>query len=143
MEDKRLMDEHAVKIFETRCAFVSLVADNIVLLEEKPNAMIELADAVETSAEVNKLHGDGKWGLLVDIRNMKSVTKEARDYYGHEDTAPFCCACALLVNSYFSTLIANFFISFTKLSKPTKLFSSKEEAIEWLKRILLVENKME
>jgi hypothetical protein len=118
---------------ETRTALLSLLENNIVLLEEKPDAQIEIEDAKNTVNVIGKIHASGNWAVLVDIRKMKSLTKEARDYYGNNSIMRESSGCALLTESFFSKMLGNFFIGFSKPEFPARIFNSREEAILWLK----------
>ena len=73
----------------------------------------------------------------LDLRQIKSQTREARDYYGGEESGRCFSAAAVLVESPVSRLLGNFFIGFNKSTNaPLKLFTSEQEAIEWLKTFL-------
>lgn len=71
--------------------------------------------------------------MLIDMRQLTSMSKEARTYYADDNSAKGRVAIALLIDSYFSKIMANFYISYSKPPYPVKLFTSKQEAIEWLK----------
>jgi hypothetical protein len=126
-------NENPSRIFETSSARISMLEHNIVLAEDKQDIPIGLQHAVENMKVVNSIHSQKNWGLLVDSRKTKSMDKDARDYYSRLDKKPGCAALAILIESNFSKVIANFFIGFSRPEFPTKLFTSKEEAMEWLK----------
>ena len=73
--------------------------------------------------------------LFIDLKNVKTITKEARDYYGSEVAKNMAEALAVLTPSLVSKIIAAFFINFNKAPMTFKLFNSKEKAFEWLKRV--------
>ncbi|HEX9439902.1 MAG TPA: hypothetical protein VF909_09480 [Roseiflexaceae bacterium] len=102
-----------------------------------PGVEQTLEAARENLQATVELSGGQRRPLLVDIRQIKSQTREARDYYtGPEGTRCFSAA-AMLVDSPVSRLLGNFMIGFNKSSSvPGKLFSSEAEAIEWLKTFL-------
>ncbi len=68
---------------------------------------------------------------LVDAIKIKSVTKEARDYFANEGNA-LITANALMVKSHVFKMIVNFFINVNKPSSPTRMFTDKQQAIKWL-----------
>lgn len=71
--------------------------------------------------------------MLVDIRYLKGVSKEVRDYIGKEDVATRQTKClAILVGSGIPKIMGNIFMRFSKPPYPTRLFTNKEKAIEWL-----------
>lgn len=68
---------------------------------------------------------------LFDITKVKHSTKEARDYLANEGSE-LVAASAILVNSPVVRMMANFFIMVNKPNNPTRMFTDKESAIEWL-----------
>lgn len=74
--------------------------------------------------------------VIIDLREMKSVSKEARDWYAGDEPAKYALAQALLIGSPISKLIGNFFIGLNRTRFPTRLFTSETEAVAWLKGFL-------
>ena len=98
-----------------------------------PNAEETLADAKEYIATVVKISKGKRCPLFVDMRNCKSITREAREYYAGEKSAKAVSAAAGLIGSPVSRIIGNFFMRLNKPVLPTKIFTSETEALEWLK----------
>lgn len=74
--------------------------------------------------------------LLVDFKNMKSQTKDCRDYFAKDPThVATHSAAALVVNSALTRMIANFFLGMNKAVKPVRLFDDRESAIKWLQSL--------
>ena len=69
---------------------------------------------------------------FVDMRGIRSVTKEARQYLSVEGSA-YVIAGALLIDSVLNRTIGNIFLTVNKPAVPVRLFTSKEEAFKWLK----------
>ena len=70
--------------------------------------------------------------VLIDMREMKSITREAREYYANQRTSSIQRATALLVKSKVTKVMANFFMGLNKPITPTRMFIEPEEAIQWL-----------
>lgn len=71
--------------------------------------------------------------LLVDFKNMKSQTKECRDYFAKDPAhMKTHSAAALVVNSALTRMIANFFIGLNKAARPVRLFDDRASALKWL-----------
>jgi hypothetical protein len=99
----------------------------------KPNLIIDLAVAKET-VHARKKVGNGIDRLVyVDIRNLKSVTDEARDWLGTIEANQYIKAMAIHTNNPIQNLLANFYLMFSKPPMPTKLFTDKDKALRWLK----------
>lgn len=121
---------------QTRTGMHRLGADGIIRITIHPHTEETLADAQE-SVRAGAVLGRGqRRPLLVDIRAMKAQEREARIYYSGPEAAQVASAMALLSGSRVSALIANFFITVTKNSIPTKLFTDETEALMWLKGFL-------
>ena len=67
------------------------------------------------------------------MANIKSTSKDARDWYSQvQNDNPRNVSVALIVNSFYSRIIANFFLGFSNSRTEMKIFNKKEDAIEWL-----------
>jgi len=117
----------------TRTAKVWLRDDGIVQIAPFPNAYDMLEDAQANVAAGFKAGREQRHPLLVDIRPIKGIDREARAYYSGGSTAQMISAMALLVESPLSRILANFFIGLNKMPVPTRLFTSEAEAVAWLK----------
>lgn len=74
--------------------------------------------------------------LLVDINNIKAVSKESRGIYSSEETAKYLSAAALLVGNPVSRIIGNFYLGINKTCMPVKMFADTDKAFAWLKTFL-------
>ncbi len=74
--------------------------------------------------------------LLVDMRYMKSISKEARKTFAIGSKDKNVSAVALLSTSHVAAVVANFFIELDQPTLPTRMFSSEKSAINWLKTYL-------
>lgn len=72
--------------------------------------------------------------ILSDVQKVNAmVSKEVRDYCASEEVASICKASAILVGGNFSKILGNMYTKFSKPPFPTKLFTNKEKALEWLR----------
>ena len=75
---------------------------------------------------------------LIDFTNVKSVTKEARDYMNSpEGGLRGLLGGAFLSNNVVATLFVNLYLKVNIPTIPAKMFTNKVEAINWLKKIKL------
>ena len=77
-----------------------------------PGVEQTLEDAQENVRACARIGGGRRRPLLVDMRQIKSQSREARDYYAGEGSAAQYTAVAILVGSPISRLIGNFFLGF-------------------------------
>lgn len=115
------------------------VSDNIIFVTMFDNIVMDLGDAEENLEILKKLSPflDVKYayGLLIDLHGLKSVSRDAVDLFisaGKKESSS-AAALAMIVKSPLTSLIGNFIMNFKTLEKPTRLFTTKEEAIKWLK----------
>lgn len=73
---------------------------------------------------------------LIDFTNVKSVTKEARDYMN--DPAGGLNGIlggAFLSNNVVTTLFVNLYLKVSHPVIPARFFTSRKDALDWLKKI--------
>jgi len=74
--------------------------------------------------------------VMVDFTNVKSVTKEARDFMNsREGGLQGILGGAFLSNNVVATLFINLFLKVSNPVIPAKFFTSKAEAFKWLDKI--------
>ncbi len=117
----------AESIFET-----TLDPRGFILSRVAPLAEIDLEHARENSAKVRELSGDQVYPILVDIRKIRSISKEARDHFAMRDRKPGVIAIAMLVSSPLSRIIGNFFLGLNQPAVPTRMFTDRDMAERWI-----------
>ena len=110
--------------------------DGIFRFAYSLKAEVALDDAKENIAAQSKLVKEKKLPGLIDMTEVKSVNREARAYYASEEAVKLCSAIAILIATPISRVIGNLFLGLNTPPFPTKLFTSKAEAVEWLKGFL-------
>lgn len=90
-------------------------------------------DSIHAVLEVfNKLSQEGMFALLVDLRGLKAITKEARDYMTTALKGRLY-ANALVADDGVSKMMGNLILRFNKSDHPRRLFTAEAEAMKWLK----------
>ena len=123
------------KKIETR-VFTTWLQGGVCYTKVKPTAVIELSDAVENSQAVAELSAGEIYPMLVDLRGINSITKEARDHFSMKGRKPGILAIAMLIRSPVSSIIGNFFLGLNKSAVPTYLFTSEAKALQWLENFV-------
>jgi len=124
------------KVIETTAFQTWMGNDGIARTKVKPQSEITVKEAKENSDAVNSLHSETNFPLLVDARNIKSMTKDARDHFSMNNRASYVNAFAILIDSPLSKIIGNFFMGLNKPRVPARLFTEEEEALLWLRGYL-------
>ncbi|MBF0352678.1 MAG: hypothetical protein HQM11_16720 [SAR324 cluster bacterium] len=107
----------------------------IIHFAHRPKAVVTIEDS-RKYIETVPIFGNKRYPLLVDLRQIKAITKDARSYFANEGSK-VVLALALLVSSPLSKIIGNFIISMEHYSIPTRLFTSETEAVDWLKKLVV------
>lgn len=123
-------------VIETRTGQTWLRHDGILQAESHPDSEHRLQDAIENLAASARLARGVQRPTLICLRQIKSMNREARQYYSGPESAKLYVAAALLIDSPVARVIGNFFLGLNKSSIPTRLFSSETEAIDWLRSYL-------
>jgi hypothetical protein len=107
-------------------------AEGIAMITWVRGAVITGDLARVTLTELAMLTGSKRVPVLADIRNLKSMTREARKHYGR--VTDVVLAIALLVASPATQVIANFFLGLNRPDVPTEMFTDEAQARAWLRR---------
>lgn len=111
-------------------------ADGICHSIVESGAEITLRDAEENSRTVKAVSQGNKPPILVDIREILSITKEARDHFSMKGREPGVSAIALHIKSPVSRVIGNFYLGISRPKVPTRLFNSEAQAVKWLQKYI-------
>ncbi len=109
--------------------------DNIIELHFETGFSGSAGDARNMVSVFKKLSGHFKPSLLVICSEDNTFSKEAREYTASKEVSEVLKADAFVINGLALRIIGNGYLKINKPSRPTRLFNSKEEAIDWLKRI--------
>lgn len=131
------MDSIKNKRIELRAFTSWLGNDGICYTVVKPNAIVNLQDAQENSCSVKEISEGTIYPLLVNLMEINSISKEARDHFSMQNRTPGVSAIAMLIRSPVSRIIGNFFLGMNRSVVPTKLFTDESEAVSWLKQVTL------
>lgn len=107
--------------------------DGICHLDWVPKAEVTLKEAQEVMAAYNAIRQDKRLPLLIDTSQMKSFSREARQYYASDEAVAVASAAAIVVGTPVSRVLGNFYIGLSNPRLPSRLFTSTDEAVAWLK----------
>jgi hypothetical protein len=112
--------------------------DRLVYILVDEGASIELEDAHVDKGLAEQVHGGVEHVLLIDMRGVKAISKEARSYYAKpiEESRVLTKAVAIVVRTPISRVIGNFFLGSNRPVIPVRLFNSQEAAMDWLRPFL-------
>ncbi len=111
----------------------SMANDGILHIKCEPNTHMTIEEG-KASTKMGLELIDGKpRPLLCDLTNVVKMTRDCRQYFAGPEHATIFSKCALIISSPISRIIGNFFLRANRPLKPTRLFTNKEEALNWLK----------
>lgn len=106
--------------------------DGVFICDITKGAHIDVAEMdiwADTAAEFS---AGQPFTFLVNLSDMKSVSKEARRLKIYEDERLHIIAGAIQIKSVLSKMLANFFLQMNKIPSPVKIFNEREKALNWL-----------
>lgn len=125
--NKNILQQKADKITFT------IIQDYIVKIECEPGSIMNLEEGLLSTKIIAEMINNNPLPMLCDLTNVVKMSKECRDHFAGPNHAKVFTKCALIINSPISKIIGNFFLGANKPLRPTRLFTSKEDGLEWLK----------
>jgi len=112
----------------------TLRPDKIVQIECAPNTIMTIDDGRLSTKRVGEIVKGDPLPLLCDLTNVVKMTQDCRKHFAGAEHAAVFSKCALIVTSPLSKIIGNFFLGANKPLRPTRLFTSVDEGLIWLKK---------
>jgi len=117
---------------ETRTSTIH-IDGGILYSTFKQESDITLEDLTENYEARVELQKKQPKLVLIDARGVWQLSNEAREFAGKDRYKGLSTAMAIVTDkSMGARIIANFYIKLNTPSYPTKLFNSKQKAMEWL-----------
>ena len=120
-------------IIEDLCK-INLSDDKVLTLEFQKKT-IDVPEAEKIVEGTRRISGNIKHANLIDTRKMLLMTRSARKHFAKQRGQDVVCI-ALLINSKLQSISANMYMKFNKPVIPTKVFTDKNLAVNWLKNSL-------
>ena len=117
---------------KTKNLTARLISENIVENVVHDNSTLDVEDILEIKEINKKLTNGNKYVLLVDSGMITTITKEGRELSASPEFQQNTIAKALYVRSYGHRLIGNVYIKLNKPAIKTRIFSCRDQALEWL-----------
>lgn len=125
-----------MEIKEFEKAFVEVLNTNIVLVTIKIGCTIEVEDIRKIKAYNLVQMSNKDYGLVVDAKYYTSVSAESRKIMATESLEKNRMATSIVIYEFSQRILGNLYIRFNRPTVPTRLFSNKDNAINWVKKQL-------
>jgi len=120
-------------IKELEKVFVELVSPNLILISIKSGFELNAEDILLIKDHNLSIMKNKSYGLVVDAKYYTSVSAGARKAMATSATEKNRKATGIVIYEFPQRILGNIFIWFNRPKVPTKLFSNKEDAIDWVK----------
>ena len=110
--------------------------DGIMYVNVVENQDDQVAAQKLVSTAIGEMTEGKKVPMLVEYQVVILPTLESREYWAQEESSPYTLAEAFVMRWLPMKLIGNFYLNFNKPPRPTRIFSDRDEAVEWLKTFL-------
>ncbi len=107
------------------------IEDGIFQCYFKSMEVMDIGVAKQTVNDRLNFFQNKSYPSLFDITEVKQTTKEARDFMANEGN-DLVLASAMVVTNPMLKMMANFYIMVNRPKNPTKLFTDRDSALEWL-----------
>ena len=120
------MNEEPIKIY---------IKDEIVHGEATVPFIMDLGTAKKLVNIRLNLSDSKSYPILVDYSKMMNITKDAREYLIKEGSEGVTAG-AFITTTVVSRIWINLFITMYRPPQPTKVFTNKQKAVDWLKQFI-------
>jgi len=118
---------------ETSTAHISLLEGNIVKMKFKAEIEASIENIKQNHEVAKKITNGKKHFVILDVRGFATGSEKARSFCASKSPMQYRIAVAALVNSLAERLRCMAYIQHNKPIVPTCVFSTEQEAIDWLK----------
>jgi hypothetical protein len=108
------------------------IEEDVLFFIYKPGVVINLDGAKQIVTDRLNVQKGVSYPVFCDMRGIKDSDKPARDYLAKEGSS-LVNAVAVLTDSPVTKIMANFYLTISRPIVPTKMFTDKSQALEFLK----------
>lgn len=113
----------------------TLRKDGIVYYKTKPNVTINIDDIMEHYRYFEEKYAGKEFLNIYEFADNSDMDDDVRKWASDPSGNSFTIADAFVINSVAQKLIGNFYLTFHRPIKPTKLFNNLPDAEKWLKNL--------
>ena len=134
-----LIPDQTVKIIATEvCEAFTLQLRSDGILHSHTSSSLEFN--VESLKKFNLVMGKmlnyQQAPLLITLDEFAIPPVETRVFWAKKNSCAYASADAYVATNFGHKIIGNFYLKFNKPGRPTKIFGTEKEAVDWLKTFL-------
>ncbi len=115
---------------------LQLRSDGILHSHTSSNLEFTIESLKNFNVVMGKMLNYQKAPLLITLDEFAIPPVETRVFWAKKESCPYASADAYVATNFGHKFIGNFYLKFNKPGRPTKIFGTMEEAVEWLKTFL-------
>ena len=130
------IDTEAVEILTTEvCEAFTLKwrSDGILHSHTSSNLDFNIDSLKKFNEVMGRIVNYKKVPLLITLDEFAIPPVETREFWAKTESCPYSSADAYITATVGHKLIGNIYLKFNKPGRPTKMFTTMEDAVEWLK----------
>jgi hypothetical protein len=116
-------------------ARVQLFSNKLIRIEIFGDVIVGKEQAKEMNDAIGVLSKGRESMVMILADEITSFNKEAMEFSASEEGLRYTIGDAMVVKSISQRITANLYLMVNKPKKPSKIFSSEKNAIEWLQAL--------
>jgi len=116
----------------TEAAEISIREPGILLIRFREGIGLEPGHVLPIVSASKRLAGSVVHGNLVDVRGLLYIEQEAREAFAAQRSSSLS-GIAILLSSPLHRTLANVYLSVSRPSVPTRMFTAEDDAVVWLR----------
>lgn len=124
-----------IKTFKTIEGKISIYDSGLVESYINEGAYIDTAYLIEGKKRLMKVYPNMKFYVLAEGLGFFRISKEAKELAAGKEYSDHLAAVAVISNHVATNLILDAYQKINKPVVPTKIFTDRELAIEWLRKM--------
>lgn len=108
-------------------------SDGILHSHTSSNLDFNVESLKKFNIVMGEMVGHQKVPLLITFDEFAIPPAETREFWAQKESCPYASADAYLATTFGHKFIGRFYLKFNKPGRPTKIFSTLEEAVDWLR----------
>jgi hypothetical protein len=121
-------------MIETSVAYISLIDEDILRIEFKPDVYVDLPQFEENLRAYKELMKTDRVFLLTLVHAGAEMSLEVRNQFSSKERSAFKISEAFVISTLAHKIVANFILKLQMPPHRISVFSTEEKAMEWLKK---------